>query len=138
MRAGAVAGLASVVLLLTLAHASAPGSANVHRQNADCLFCHTSDSATLARDSVKARSLVRPDVEARCNACHGAEGPSHKTGIRPRGSLPPNLPLSSDGLITCGTCHFVHGEGDRKQSFNRIDNRRGRLCLTCHKLSELR
>ena len=131
------AAAALLPLLLSPAHARAPKGPNAHRPEADCRLCHTADAATLRSDPAKARTLIFPDLEARCASCHAGEGPSHKTGVRPRGSVPPDLPLSSDGLITCGTCHFIHGESNRANAFERIDNRRGQLCLTCHKLSEL-
>jgi hypothetical protein len=77
-----------------------------------------------------------PDVDARCNTCHDDEGPSHRTGIPPRSPVPEALPLSN-GTLACATCHFVHGERDPFGDFVRIDNSRGGLCLTCHKLEEL-
>jgi hypothetical protein len=85
---------------------------------------------------VAARGLLVPDLESRCIACHD-EGPSHHTGIRPKKPVPDTLPLSRDGLITCATCHFIHGEQDPYGDFVRIDNARGGLCLTCHELQEL-
>ncbi len=123
--------------LLTLARGTRPKGPDVHRADADCRTCHTADAATLDRDRPAARALVAPDVDSRCNTCHGDEGPSHKIGIRPTRPVPETLPLSGDGLITCATCHFMHGESDRFGDFVRIDNRRGGLCLTCHELSEL-
>jgi predicted CXXCH cytochrome family protein len=114
----------------------APGP-DVHRPDAACQGCHTADAAALGRDPAAARSALVPDIDARCMSCHGGEGPSHKTGVMPRGAVPANLPLSSNGQIMCATCHFVHGEGERSRDYQRIDNRRGQLCLTCHKMSEL-
>jgi hypothetical protein len=133
-------GATAVLLLLLLASADArrdPGP-DVHRPDADCRTCHTADAAALKRDPVMARSALVPDLDAHCMACHAGEGPSHKTGVRPRATVPAGLPLSGDGLITCATCHFMHGEGDRAHDYQRIDNRRGQLCLTCHSMSELR
>jgi predicted CXXCH cytochrome family protein len=51
--------------------------------------------------------------------------------------VPDTLPLSRDGLITCATCHFIHGEKNPYGDFVRMDNTRGGLCLTCHELKEL-
>jgi len=51
--------------------------------------------------------------------------------------VPDALPLSVEGLITCATCHFMHGEQAPFRDFVRIENSRGGLCLTCHDLSEL-
>jgi hypothetical protein len=110
---------------------------NVHRPESECTACHSNDRAVLEQDPVAARALLAPDLEERCFVCHGDEGPSHHTGIRPRGRVPESLPLSVEGLITCATCHFMHGEQNAGSSFVRIENSRGGLCLTCHTLSEL-
>ncbi len=135
-RAAALAA-AALLLLVTPATARGPRGPDVHRPDGDCFACHTADAATLRRDPARARDLVAPDLDARCSACHAAEGPSHGTGMPPKGRVPPDLPLSSGGLITCATCHYVHGEGSRASDYERIDNRRGGLCLACHRLSEL-
>jgi len=110
---------------------------NVHRPDVDCMRCHNVVAATLQSDPTAARSLLADDLEARCILCHGNEGPSHRTGIRPRKPVPDTLPLSGEGLIICATCHFMHGEQNATSAFVRIDNSRGGLCLTCHELSEL-
>ena len=109
---------------------------NLHRADAACAACHTADRDTLEQDPKAACTRLAPDLEKRCIGCHD-EGPSHHTGIRPRKPVPDTLPLSVDGLITCATCHFIHGEQNPYGDFLRIDNSRGGLCLTCHQLSEL-
>jgi hypothetical protein len=130
---------ASIALLALLvappARAKSQGE-NVHRADARCEACHTADATALHADPEAARHLLAPDLEARCAACHGDEGPSHETGIPPR-PPPPALPLSDQGRITCATCHYMHAESNAFGDFVRIDNRRGGLCLTCHQLSEL-
>ena len=115
------------------------GSANEspHVAAADCFLCHTADSAGLAHDPAMARSALVSGIEETCNGCHADEGPSHKTGMPPRAPLPAALPLSPEGMITCSTCHFVHGEAGAGSSWLRIDNRRGELCLTCHTMADL-
>ncbi len=132
-----VSALALLVALLADASAGGPRGPNVHRPDGDCLACHTNDRATLERDPAAARGLLARDLEERCLLCHGNEGPSHHTGIRPRKPVPDTLPLSAEGLITCATCHFLHGEPQGFKDFVRIENSRGGLCLTCHELSEL-
>ncbi|TMB11831.1 MAG: hypothetical protein E6J71_24920 [Deltaproteobacteria bacterium] len=122
---------------LAVALAKGPHGENVHRPDADCTACHTSERATLEEDRVAARGLLAPDLEERCILCHGDQGPSHHTGIRPLKPVPETLPLSAEGLITCATCHFVHGEPSAFRDLVRIDNSRGGLCLTCHEPSEL-
>ena len=131
------AGVVVLALLAgTLVLAKRSDRENVHRPDADCAGCHTADAATLRKDPVAARDLLVPDLESRCIACHD-EGPSHHTGIRPKKPVPDTLPLSRDGLITCATCHSMHGEQNPYGDFVRIDNTRGGLCLTCHELKEL-
>jgi hypothetical protein len=121
---------------LVLAARKAHGE-NVHRPGADCRTCHTLDPAGLSHDPARARTSLRADLEATCNGCHGSQGASHRTGMHPKSGVPDTLPLSADGKITCFTCHFMHGENNQFGDFVRIDNRRGKLCLTCHRLSEL-
>jgi Cytochrome c3 len=125
-----------VVCLAGVAAGVRKGVDNVHRPDADCLECHTVDRATLESDHAAARAQLAPDLESRCSICHD-EGPSHHTGIKPVKPVPAILPLSAEGLITCATCHFMHGEPNAVGDALRIDNDRGALCLTCHTLSEL-
>ena len=124
--------LAALVLV-----AARPQGPNVHRPDGDCRACHTADRDALDGDRAAARTLLAADLEPRCLLCHGDQGPSHHTGIQPRKPVPDILPLSPEGLITCATCHFMHGEPAPFMDFVRIDNTRGGLCLTCHALSEL-
>ncbi len=126
----------TLIPLVAVVVVAKSGQDNVHRPNVECGGCHTADRDALERDHAAARALLADDLEQRCSVCHD-EGPSHHTGIAPKGPVPDALPLSSQGLITCSTCHFVHGEPDPFEDFVRIDNRRGGLCLTCHQLSEL-
>ena len=102
-----------------------------------CLVCHTDDAPVLGRDPTAARGALVPDLEAHCNGCHSDEGPSHKTGMAPHGAVPSVLPLAGDGTIMCATCHFMHDEPSPGESFTRMDNSRGALCLTCHTMAEL-
>lgn len=131
-----IVALAVMAALVALAVAAPPGP-SPHHADAPCANCHTADADTLRKDPVAARGLLLPDLEARCNICHADQGPSHKTGMPPAHAVPPSLPLSASGAITCGTCHFLHGENDQFGDYVRIDNRHGGLCLTCHTLSEL-
>lgn len=133
-------GCGCLVLLISLAVAAAPRARgeNVHRPDANCGICHTADRATLAANPARARLGLKENLEATCNNCHGSQGPSHKTGIRAAMRVPPELPLSGTGTIACATCHFMHGENNSFGDFLRIDNRRGKLCLSCHKLSDLK
>jgi hypothetical protein len=129
---------AALVLAASLSIVLAkPHGEDVHRPDADCGQCHTGERNALGEDAAGARALVVPDLEQRCLVCHGDEGPSHRTGMPPNKPVPDTLPLSSTGLITCATCHFMHGEKNPFGDFVRLDNSHGGLCLTCHQLSEL-
>jgi hypothetical protein len=128
--------LVHLVTLLAAALAK-PHGENVHRAGGDCRACHTADATTLSADKAAAATALAPDLEARCASCHGDEGPSHRTGIRPMKSAPAALPLAADGTIACATCHFLHGENNTFGDLLRLDNRRGGLCLSCHELSDL-
>lgn len=129
--------VALLVAVLATPGLAAPAGPSPHRADADCLKCHTADAATLQRDPTHARTLLASDLEARCNACHSDQGPSHKTGMPPAHPVPATLPLSATGTITCATCHFLHGENDQFGDYVRLDNKRGGLCLTCHTMAEL-
>ncbi len=128
---------AALILLPCGSPAAKPHGEDVHRRDGDCMACHTRDAAELTADPSAARTALAPDLEARCNRCHGDEGPSHKTGIVPKRAEPSELPLASDGTISCATCHYMHGESNAFGDFLRLDNHRGGLCLSCHELSEL-
>ena len=137
----AVAGFVlAVVLILAVvltAAAARPRGENVHHRDVDCRTCHTADAAALSADAAAAKAALAGDLEARCMGCHGDQGPSHRTGVRPMKTVPPDLPLTADGTVGCATCHFIHGENDAFGDFLRRDNRRGGLCLSCHELAEL-
>lgn len=133
-----VMGAMGALCLIALARAAPPRGPDVHRPGADCRVCHTADRATLNGNPSRARTLLQPNLEATCNKCHGGEGPSHKTGMKAAMKVPAELPLGSGEIVTCATCHFMHGESNQFGDFLRIDNHRGKLCLSCHKLSELK
>ena len=139
LRARGVGWAAFLLLTASLAVVAAkgPSGENVHRPDAECTGCHTANRAMLEEDRPAARGLLAADLEERCILCHGDQGPSHHTGIRPTKPVPETLPLSAEGLITCATCHFVHGEQAASRDFVRIENSRGGLCLSCHTLAEL-
>src|SRR5438093_8664077 len=127
---------AAALLLLAaplgIALARGPRGDDVHRPDGECTACHSVGRTMLEQDRPAARGLLAPDLEERCLLCHGDQGASHHTGIKPRKPVPAALPLSAEGLITCATCHFMHGEPNSFDDFVRIDNSRGRLSLTCH------
>src|SRR5262249_61938266 len=103
--------IAFAPLWLALGAVTAPGGKpkshgdNVHRQDAECSSCHTADAATLARDPGAARQLLPTDLDGRCNVCHGDEGPSHPTSVRPTKAVPEILPLAGGGTTGWPTRH---------------------------------
>ena len=68
-----------------------------------------------------------------CDRCHPSEilGVSHPVGIAVKmgTNVPDDLPTLKGGIITCVTCHDVHG-GDRKY-FARKEITKD-ICITCH------
>ncbi len=68
-----------------------------------------------------------------CDRCHPSEilGVSHPVGIAVKmgTNVPDDLPTLKGGIITCVTCHDVHG-GDRKY-FVRKEITKD-ICITCH------
>jgi hypothetical protein len=135
-----VAGVAALLAAVGLALAAAKdGSPNVHREKAGtaCVACHTADEGTLRSQASAQSPMLADDLDARCAACHDPLDASHRTGVLPKKPVPPALPLSGDGKVTCATCHFMHGENDAFGDFVRLDNRQGALCLTCHELADL-
>lgn len=135
-----MAGCAVLIASAGLVLGSAKhGAADVHRDKSpgSCLACHSADEPTLHARASVASPMLADDLDARCAACHDPLDASHRTGVVPKRPVPPALPLSADGKVTCATCHFMHAESDAFGDFVRIDNRKGALCLTCHELSEL-
>ncbi len=75
-----------------------------------------------------------------CESCHPdlfTNGYMHPVDIRPRTvTIPLDMPLSSDGMLTCNTCHDVHTSpvtplGTPSSFLRRIES--GRVfCISCH------
>jgi len=69
-----------------------------------------------------------------CYRCHPPDilGLSHPVGVAQKSGtdVPDYLPTLEGGIVTCVTCHEVHG-GDRKH-FTRMEVTKD-LCNTCHK-----
>ena len=69
-----------------------------------------------------------------CYKCHPPEilGVSHPVGVAQKGgtNVPDYLPTLEGGIITCVTCHEVHG-GNQKY-LTRMETLKD-LCKTCHK-----
>src|SRR5689334_8129482 len=75
----------------------------------ECSSCH----GLAAPAGKAARSLTAP-VSMLCIRCHArifSEGFLHPVDVIPQGvAIPPDMPLSASGALTCATCHDVHAE----------------------------
>jgi predicted CXXCH cytochrome family protein len=126
----------ATVLLMSLALARTPRAQgeDVHKKDGNCRACHTGDAEVLNKNPKAAATALLPNLDATCNRCHAAQGASHKVGMVGKKTVP-ELPLT-EGKLTCATCHFMHGEGGGPD-YLRVDNRRGKMCLSCHTMAEL-
>lgn len=75
------------------------------------------------------------DLPTDCDGCHKAAYNPHPVNMKPTMAVPPELPLSPVGLVTCATCHAVHG-GKSEDSYVRngvghFASRRT-FCYKCH------
>ena len=100
---------------------------------AECSTCHEDDSSGLELDINDRITLI-------CNRCHSDlfdEGYMHPIDIRPQMVVIPNdMPLSSQGNITCNTCHYVHAPytnplGGRSYFLRRYETGKS-FCDVCH------
>lgn len=79
-----------------------------------CTGCHEAGNGP---EGVAEHEFV-VDVSDLCRGCHPAErlGPSHPVDVDPSAAgfveaVAEGLPVSVEGLITCGTCHNPHLSG---------------------------
>ncbi len=90
-----------------------PGSTR-STKDATCSSCHSGLPKT---DAAPADSRLRSELDKVCDTCHDNEthvGVATHMGKKVEGDmrtdLPDSLPLTSDDLITCWTCHEVHND----------------------------
>jgi len=104
---------------------------NAHPFGTPCESCHTVPQSKLQPPSAVDKAMVA-SIDAECLRCH-FDGPiTHPVGIKNTKNQAPDLPLGTDGAITCVTCHFGHSNQNAFGNLLRKDNRRGGLCLSCH------
>jgi predicted CXXCH cytochrome family protein len=91
----------------------------------DCELCHLPHKKG-------EKVLLKKPVEQLCLECHpDRKGPhEHTVDVKPSFSIPKELPLTEEGLISCITCHAPHGEGNYR-SMLRVKPEE--LCSYCHK-----
>lgn len=97
----------------------------------ECQFCHI--------DHEKEPRNLRAPVTDICSECHeqATLKSSHPVDVYPTNtSIPPELPVRG-GMITCSTCHDIHGEGlnvFREKTYYLRGSSTGRhFCIYCHK-----
>jgi predicted CXXCH cytochrome family protein len=129
--------LLTIVTLLLFPGAVAPRSTAAQIEPHDfraygmaCKSCHASVG-------MKKRGVMRKPASEICTGCHKLPGHSHPVDIKPAMTVPPDLPLDINGMITCATCHDPHmayldsltGE---KTMYVRRGNTGRTFCAACH------
>lgn len=103
-----------------------------------CTHCHIT---VPGQSNIVRKRVFRRDISELCLECHedSIENQiNHRIGMKPSMKVPEDLHLSSNGELTCITCHMPHlsytdkTKGGRTYFLRRsILNRE--LCLACHK-----
>lgn len=124
------------------------------RDPARCPTCHMEERPERGRPYRLMN--FRKDIYTLCTGCHAAPV-THPIDIAPRRGITGNLPLDSDGTMTCVTCHAPHAPAlstrryvgrtlpeklrdtafpflsERKRTaLLRVPNTDGQLCEMCH------
>ncbi len=138
--------LTLVVLCLSGTVCAAEGvRVSPHSDTGDCAICHVASADKLrswfAFGSTKRE--LKDDLNHLCQKCHTIEpvdadgslgvGIGHATGKKTTVNQH-NLPLASDGTITCATtCHNMHvtSDDDRQQQ-KHLRLPINSLCVSCH------
>jgi hypothetical protein len=100
--------------------------AGLDQVSSGCLACHNGSAGSLAGFCLIAPGGKNSDGHVISAAYAGLA--KRNRGIRPIGSLPPELVLH-EGKITCVTCHGSDPHGSAPLA---IDNRHSALCRACH------
>jgi predicted CXXCH cytochrome family protein len=116
---------------------------NPHSESGDCSICHVAPINKLRGWFVfgSTKREMKTDLNQLCLQCHPAE-PAHAGGLlgvgigHGIGKKPvinhQNLPLASDGTITCAiTCHNIHTSPDNPKRLRVPYNS---LCVSCHNI----
>ena len=122
-----------------------------------CTKCHEGWGANQeelpSHDNVFKPIPTRLNKTETCLGCHKIEDEAHPLNIKPKNATPADLPLGTNGEITCLTCHFAHGPRESSKPFVsetllnkmfsfgkksyktyylRRANPKGELCNACH------
>jgi predicted CXXCH cytochrome family protein len=103
-------------------------------QQSECVNCHSVDA------SGKVAKKTTVPVTVVCKKCHEDvfKEYMHPVNVRPRlVTVPRDMPLSSNGEITCSTCHNMHGprltpSGAKSYYLRRFESGK-QFCDTCHR-----
>jgi hypothetical protein len=126
------------LLLLFLVPARGARDDNPHNfQPVGCSHCHLLDPGS---SQTVEKTVFRKSIDSLCQECHQAaleDNLNHRVGIRPSMRVPEDLHLSSNGELSCITCHNPHtAYRNPKTKARTYFLRRGmlkrELCLACH------
>ena len=118
---------------------------NPHSDAADCALCHVASVDKLRSWFVfgSTKRELKYDLNQVCQKCHMTDpthaggylgvGIGHAIGKKPAINKE-NLPLASDGTITCAkTCHKMHvTSNDFQQQRKHLIMPVNSLCVSCH------
>ena len=126
------------LLLLFLVPARGARDDNPHDfQLVGCSHCHL---LVPGSSQTVEKRVFRKSIDSLCQECHQAtleDNLNHRVGIRPSMRVPEDLHLSTNGELSCITCHNPHAEyRNAKTKARSYFLRRGmlkrELCLACH------
>lgn len=123
--------LITILLLLYAVIAFCRNKVPHEFSSSECTICHTTDSND---------SKISGSVTNKCMTCHTDlfdNGFMHPVDMRPKKiSIPLDLPLDENGLMTCNTCHDVHSNHEtprgKESHFLRRLERGKAFCNSCH------
>jgi predicted CXXCH cytochrome family protein len=95
----------------------------------DCKLCHGNHGMSVGNQGMLLISPV-PDL---CIGCHRDRvgGGEHVIGVTPSESVAEELPLDSDGKVTCTTCHTPHVDGAYPSMLRKQPEE---ICQSCHNM----
>lgn len=115
-----------------------------HSETGDCAICHVAPVNKLRGWFVfgSTKREMKEDLNQLCLKCHAIEplpegslgvGTGHAAGKKPAVNHQ-NLPLASDGTITCATtCHNMHITSDERQlQLKHLRLPVNSMCNSCH------
>lgn len=109
-----------------------------HRyKEAECALCHRGEpGAKTVDEALTARACLR------CHRDFIRKGFMHPVDVRPvKAMVPRDLPLSSNGMVSCTTCHRVHAphqtEYGARTYFLRRKEQGRTFCASCHRQATL-